>query len=522
DIVGQTLVLSFGQAAVLANALGFGLAWCACFAVALRIKPANLRFNSPFFALAAAVLWLAVDAAALGWAVLPFVTLGQRSTVFADENALVVKGRGRVGAVVREFGDFHAAQDAPVFIVQLESANALALSGAATPGTGLTAEQLMPVMYGAHEEGVLVPYIWGASMQTHRGQGAILCASALDSDRGISMLTALPDNCLPALLKRDGYITEFFSAFASGSFSNTRNFMRGIGFGNAHFLHPVASGGVNRSWGVDDCDFYDRNFDYLEKEYGAKMQGRFMAMFSVVANHFPFTDGLPAYRDFLPFAREDSLVKAYLNSAAAQDHCLERFFERVEPYRERAHIVIVADHSWPVKLDGSAFNERGASSDHFLIPFLYLPPRQAQAQYRTQTVIADRALGQVDILPTLLELLSGKAYSHSFAPLLRRGEASMPAGFDDCYVMTQPYDGLQIAVVRGRDKYTYHAGKKLLTQTRLRPDFIEEATDIPPQAMSLSAFLEGYLCQDYRFWEEQAEGVKAVPLFVRPGWRAVY
>ncbi|NBO18767.1 MAG: hypothetical protein EBV03_05985, partial [Proteobacteria bacterium] len=406
--------------------------------------------------------------------------------------------------VTRSFRGFKSEDGAPVFIVQLESLNALALAGLATREEGLGPEQLMPQMYAAREKGVLVTHMWGASMQTQRGQGAILCSGVMDMGGGIASLPKLQSACLPAMLKADGYTTFFASAYSDGQFHNTDRLLAQMGFSERHFADKIQPGDKKWRWGADDCVFYDRYFDYFDA-HPELTQSHFMAYLTVSAHHDPFYSR-EKYADIAPLTQGRGFLADYLNSAAAQDHCLKRFLERVEPYRQRAHVIVVGDHSWPVGLNGSTYNERGATSDNFMTPFLYLPPYDKGDAMRRGALVDTPALGQPDIFPTVLELLSGTPYRNSFAALLRQGKdgapPALPDDYDDCQVVTQPYDGTHMGVVRGKHKVTFSVMRRRLATSRLGDDFYEFAPLEAQGNVDFGDFLNQHMCERYKYWLE--------------------
>ena len=512
DEIIPTLMHVFSPILLMGGMGIFALAWLAVCWHMGRAQYNLVRYA--WLAPIAIAYWVSFDSLGLAQASFPFMFFSARME--GNDEGKISQFKN-VGVVTQNLGAFHSEDGAPVFILQLESGNALALNGRATPEKAFTAKQLMPQIYAAHEQGVLVPHMWGASVQTHRGQGSILCSAVLDIFQGISYMPKAPQNCLPAMLKADGYETFFASAYTDGSFYNTQYFMPAIGFNEAHFADAMQPGDQQWSWGYDDCTFYDRYFDYLKTHFDKRMNTRFMAFFSVVANHSPF-EHKKGYEAYEPFATPVNLAEQYLDSFAMQDHCVARFLEKVEPYRDRAHVIIVADHSWPVGVNDSKHNEKGATSDNFMIPFLYLPPLGKKADYEHGTII-NKAVGQPDIFPTILELLSGKHYSNSFAGLLKR-HSDTPSkelsaeDYDDCQVMTQPYDGTQVAVARDMQKYTYNLMSHQVAFSQLDKDFYESPQHRSPVSMSYSQFLDHYLCARDKYWLPKLPGqTGAVPLF---------
>ena len=407
---------------------------------------------------------------------------------------------GDIGVVTRRFPAVHIEDKRPVFILQLESVNAMAIAGMATPGLGR--EELMPVLNSLRPEGVFVPFMWGSSMQTHRGRGAILCSAVLDLYAGISMGPSEPGGCLPSMLAKQGYRTIFATAHTMPSFGQSDRFNSAAGFRDSHFADYMRKNDPHYGWGYDDCIFYNRTFDYLDRHFATKMHEKFFTYLEVTANHNPFgakrRSGAP-----VPFPIHSGFAERYLNSFASEDYCIATFMKRVEPYRDRAHVILVGDHSWPVGILGSKSAERGISAENFLIPFLYLPPRDAGDAYRKGVTIDAPLLGQADITPTLLELLSGKPQSNSFAALLKTpppGEvAKLPPSYDDCQVTTQPYDGGQVAVVRGNRRLLFRLETRTVRQAEMGEDFRDTVSD-ERERMRYPEFLNAYLCDRFRFW----------------------
>lgn len=497
--VADTLLRSFGVAWVVFSVFCVVLGWALGWRLLLALRGfAPARLAGP--GLAVLCVWGVLAPELLLQVSFPYMMFSRFT------QAEVMPFDQHLSMVTPEFGPVHSADGAPVFILQLESGNAMALNGLLLKGKGPL--ELMPEMMKARQEGVMAPFMWGASIQTDRGQASILCGAVLDIQAGIPTLNDLPGRCLPALLAKDGYKTFFASAFPFPDYKHTQRFITGIGFEETHFSELMGDKDAHSGWGFDDCAFYDRYFDDLERRYGDAMQSRFFGFFSVVANHFPFSVK-EGYEGVLPYPPHSDGVRQYLNSFAAQDHCVGRFLARVRPYRKHGHVIIVADHSWP--LLGNAINTRGAKPENFLVPFLYLPPLEGEVRYRKNASIVAPVPGQPDILPTVLELLTHKPYPNSFAALLREPEKGrdapvLPGHYDDCQVMVQPYDGMKVVVMKGADRYVYNRSRQSMHATHLRMQRFEESlplrldNGLTTATMSYHSFMEKYLCDRYRYW----------------------
>ena len=176
------------------------------------------------FPLLLGIVWFPYNQLIFTQSIFPFLSFSTRNMqMLAEAFDHGFPDDGVVGSVVREYGDFHSDDGRPVFILQLESMGALAVDGQATPGKGR--EDLIPVMWGARDQGVYIAHMWSPTIHTHRAQGSILCSGILDMFQGISTTTLVESQrpCLPNLLKADGYKTVFGSAFWKGEFGHTEN-----------------------------------------------------------------------------------------------------------------------------------------------------------------------------------------------------------------------------------------------------------------------------------------------------------
>ena len=231
----------------------------------------KLRLLQVFLPLAAVLLWANMAQFTLIKASIPLL---MNSARLSDEKP----GSGQdIGAVTLRYRPVTITDKRPVFILQLESVNAMAIAGMATPDVGR--DRLMPVLGERAREGVFVPFMWGASMQTHSGKGAILCSAVMDLYAGVSMGSTMPSGCLPAVLAKAGYYTFFSTAHSEPNFAKGKTFMTSIGFKETHFADLMRKRDTKYGWGYDDCDFYERTFDYLDRHYGKKNRQRIFRLF---------------------------------------------------------------------------------------------------------------------------------------------------------------------------------------------------------------------------------------------------
>lgn len=482
-----TLSVIIGYEFILLSAAALG-AFFLLFAWLLAKAPSKTRFFANEKRLCIVIMILAAWGYFHPWSLLnaavPNVLFYESVTALSQNN------QKPADVILPDFKRVYSDRGESVFIVQLESGNALALNGKPAGGN------YMPYMTKASKDGVFMPFMWGASVQTHRAQGAILCGAVMDMGEGIIFKDPAPTKCLPALLAEDGYRTVYQSA--CWDVYNIDKFMRATGFKDVQSGTMMKDSDRRYRWAYDDCRFYDRAFDYLEKSYGKSLHERMFAYFEVSAHHFPFYPHA-GYEAQWPFADASTPLQSYLDSYAMQDYCLTRFLKRMEPYRDNTHVFILADHSFPVSSSVIAGNEIGAGGENFLIPFLYLPPKNNARAYRNHQIHTPIA-GQADLLATILELVSGTYYPNSFAFLLEQtpSNAAQASAYEDCQIAAQPHDGGKVAVIKGKTKYTYHFLTREMLITHLRPDLTEAGPLERAKEMSFDNFRKNYFCQRYR------------------------
>lgn len=425
------------------------------------------------YAAGALILVLSVSAAAAWWllraserllamalrpavtlaCVAPLAYLAAADARYITEE-LVVFGRGHFNELPLRTPDYSAlpvAARESVFILQLESVNSAVLFER-DGETGFRRRVAMPGLEAVVREGggVLFPFFWANGMQTNRAQEAILCAISGNAGQAISIdpLRLQRGTCLPRHLAQAGFSTVFLYSYFDLDFFNFAQFQKAMGFGAlVHGEELMRAGDRRHAWGYDDCVFYERAFDYLERRDLAR-RDRLFAYFEVGTNHAPF-GGPPKYPDVHPYPAADGLTEHYVNSLAEQDHCLATFWKRFKALaRDDVHLIIVPDHSiWMGGIpDPDAV---------FTSWMAYVPPARRKAQFKPQAVLQPMP-SQAQIYPTVLELLGSPRSRDSFAFALR-GEPT-PTDYDDCHLLADPYSRLLVVGRNRRAEYLLQTG----------------------------------------------------------------
>ena len=369
-----------------------------------------------------------------------------------------------------------------VILLFLESWSALYTDRSRPDGRKFT-----PVLDARRREGLTYDHFYGNSVQSTRGHFATLC-SLIPMFRAKEAVD-LPQtrlHCLPQILADHGYRTLFTSATDEPEFDQGDKFFPRIGFADVRFTperdtHPdPAVWGV----GVQDDVFYRRSFAVLDEKLAQDPEAPIFAVLANASHHYPF-DKHPQHVPDGTF--KSKYRRNFTASLTVADGWLATFFEELErrPALRDAIVILVGDHSFPADEHGIHFNGLGAYEEAFHTSFLlrwsgHVPPK----------VVSDRAASQLDIAPTILDLLRLETRTHFVGRSLFAddAEASDPLPVP----LVQPYDGARLAAVRWPYKLIRHesAEQEHLYDLAKDPDEEHDRISDPLLAADLAALRE--------------------------------
>ena len=335
-----------------------------------------------------------------------------------------------------------------VFIVMLESFNNNLVGR-----VNETGQEYTPFVNSLRSRGLCVERFYGNSIQTRRGQTAVLCSILPSIRRELSdRLSAVRTRPLSAIMKDAGYRTAFFQAYGDLNFDNTGKFMDYLSFDvveamDHRFVTPEEQAAM-WSWGLQDNLFYRKFFDYLDREQVGQPDGQpVFAVLATIAHHMPFCYVPADQRRLYPeqttpeqkFANSQCLADDYLREFFAQLHSRPRFNDSI--------VIVTGDHSYPNGEHANYHNDRLCFEESFRIPFIMIWPGHVAPR-----VIPDIAYSQLDIAPTLLDLLNIRVDNHFLGrSMLAPTREQRPIH------LVQPYDGTWMSVVIWPMKYVFHA-----------------------------------------------------------------
>lgn len=424
----------------------------------------------------------------------PILDLGNDDAATDGSESNILSEAGREETIKPYFpptADLSTISNENVFFLQLESGNALLAGGYFDEDRAKI--DYIPSIREISKNGIFFPLFWGNAIQTNRAQEVMLCGVIGNMAKGFSLrLSDLTADCLPALLKKSGYKTIVFRSDHLG-FMNTGKFFKKVGFEEVHHSDIMQPGDVKHKWGYDDCTFYQRAFEYLEKKYPSPT--KMFVYFEVSSHHVGF-EPKQKYAFTHPFSKPKNYAEKYLNSYAEQDHCVKKFYNEYSKYSpENSHLFLLPDHSWPIKK--SSTNGQGAFTENFLIHLSYFPPLSRSSQFRVGEEVLKR-YGQADLLSTVFDLLNGRRYNNSFGFAFRKNE-EQPEEYEDCHVLTQPYGGAQFSAIWGQDDYyTYKFSDRSLWLSRISEDITQsKKPTLIKKGVSYKKFREKFYCPRY-------------------------
>ncbi len=398
---------------------------------------------------------------------------------------------------IPDYTSFKTDSQENIFILQIESANALALNGDLKLDNKKYSDNYIPKLTKISQDGIFFPYFWSHTIQTDRAQENILCGIVNNMGASYSYSpNSMPKNCLPKILKKSGYTTIAFRS-DNLEFHNMGTFMKNLGFEEIHYDDIMQPGDKKYTWGYDDCIFYQRAFEYLKNNYAD--QSKLFVYFEVSSHHVPW-QSKPEYEFAHKFNPATNFTEKYLNSALAQDYCVGQFYEQFKNYNnnQNTHLFIFGDTSWPMGGNNeNLFYSLNAFNDNFLTLLTYIPSQNRKKEFQTNKVLSkNKIYGQTDLIPTIFELLNHQYYQNSL--VFELSKELKKQNHENCYALTQPYGGGSIAIVKGKDKYIYYILENKLEYYDLKTDFHEQNPKILAENLKYQDFKDQYFCPRYK------------------------
>jgi len=319
------------------------------------------------------------------------------------------------------------------------------------PGSALekriAGREVTPNLNRLRRQSLSVKNFFSNSIQTSPGMTATLCG--LIPHARSKIMTQFVDRrlrCLPEILQERGYKTIYYDPM-DPRFDNVLYFQKAHGF--QEVLDPTDSRFRNRqcnqrvNFGLRDDCLYEQVFLDLEARTSAgelSEENPFFLSLLTTVTHNPF---------IFPKDEANQLVKgrmsyadAQVNVAALADQYFGQFLDRLSKSRfaRNTLLVVLGDHSYAAEANVSGFqhNEFGLSRFHIETPMMIYWPGHVKP-----SLISDRAFSQIDMAPTLLDILNIEV-SHPYTGTSLLNTSSPPHFIP----VVQPYTGGILASIR--------------------------------------------------------------------------
>ncbi|MFW5871670.1 MAG: LTA synthase family protein [bacterium] len=388
-----------------------------------------------------------------------------------------------------------------VFIIFEESFNANFIEAVNEAGKEYT-----PTFNKLINEGVYFPNFYSNSVQTAKGHFATLCSLLPMIINKVAVDYPHNNfNCLPKILKKNEYTNIFTQAFSSPTFDNAQKFASNLGFDLTWFMNPslVTQDEWNKNvwgWGIQDNIYFKTMLKELDKLYAQNPHQKYFMTFATISNHMKFKN-VPKEQRYL-YKEQKNKFQRYANSIRVADEYLNEFFVQLKQrdYLKDSLVIVVGDHSFPAGEHGSFDNENGYFNEYFKTPLLIywkgvLQPKRI-----------NKLASQVDIAPTILDLLQIKSSNHFIGTSLLSSES-------DFVHLIQPYAGTYLAVISPEmKKYVYHvsSSKEIVFDLQTDPQEknpldISSLSDSERQGYQREIekiYLNDYLIKVNQIWSE--------------------
>ena len=348
-----------------------------------------------------------------------------------------------------------------IFLVTIESFNSLYVEKKAKDG-----KEIVPVFNDLISEGLYVDNFYANSVQTIKGQFAILCSLLpLIKGKASYYLNGKKLNCLPRILNNIGYSTYFHKCYRKLSFDNTGKFMSDLGFkylitSNTSHLSEVEKQEKIWGWGIQDDISYTQFLD--NAEFFMQNRKPLFSTIHTISHHMNF-DHIPKNQQYI-YPDTNNKNEMFVNSLHLSDQFLGHFINELKKRNlyQDSIIIITGDHGFPSGEHELYGNDQSYYEEFFKTPFLMIWKNVIKPKR-----IFKKTYSQIDILPTLLDVI-GLSGTYAFL-----GKSMLNNEERYAYLL-QPYNGQYFGIVKYPSKYVFEKRTKQSFFYNLEKDPMEK------------------------------------------------
>ena len=217
----------------------------------------------------------------------------------------------------------------------------------------------------------------------------------METEYLISPYNANRIHALPEIMEKKGYSTGFFHGATNGSM-NFDSFTEYAGFDNYYGRSEYNNeADYDGTWGIYDEEFMSWSVDQF-----SKMKKPFFSTLFTISSHPPFAipEKYKTIFDKGPSERHNAITYT--------DFALEQFFKKAseQDWYDSTLFILIADHT-PGSSRRIYLHERGQMN----IPLLFFHPTDTFFRGTNDAIVS-----QVDIMPTLVDLIGYQAPIYGF------------------------------------------------------------------------------------------------------------
>ena len=284
----------------------------------------------------------------------------------------------------------------------------------------------------------------------------------LDTKLTESEPAGLPSECLPGLLRDQGYSTAFFQS-AVGEFERRPDLIRNLGYESFHPVEEFPTDGFGRAnyFGWEDDIMLEPSRDWLREQGEAP----FLLTYLTVTGHHDYRlpDTFP-----LEHLADDVELNNYLNGARYVDRFVSKVFAMLaeEGHADDTLVVVIADHGEGFGEHGLRQHDNTIYNEGIKVPYLVYDPTDQRGRS------VQRPVSTMSVPETIAESL-GYRLTGGLArePSLSADDPGQPVR------VSCQSDNRCLALIDGTTKYVHHFGN--------RPDEVFDLAVDPDEKQNL-------------------------------------
>ncbi|RRN74912.1 LTA synthase family protein [Peribacillus simplex] len=301
-----------------------------------------------------------------------------------------------------------------LIIIQVESLQAFPLFQKSA------GQEVTPFMNELAKEGLYFPHVYPQTVFGNSSDGELIVNTGLFPLKQGATFFRFPYNDFPGLakeLKKSDYQSYAFHGDEE-DFWNRQHAYPSLGFDDYLSIEDMQKDEMI-SMGLGDRSFFNQSYNFLKDK-----QNPYYAFFVTLTSHVPFS--LPKEQITLKpkVGKEDSYLTKYFEAIHYTDSAIGDFVKKLkgDGKLKDSVIVIYGDHDGLFlkdKQEVEAYYENKISDEQWIEKYMPIPLIIYQEDMEGRTI--NKVGGQVDILPTLYDLLNIKSSSY-FGESMLNGE----------------------------------------------------------------------------------------------------